>query len=178
MSDETFRSRLIKLLQKSRKALRLYTSMEKATQKGSEFQDLKIQEWKAVNLDLVRTLTELVEEPDSKRITAQLFKLRDRCYSDWRLAEGDLHKEHRALLHASEASDFAKACSTSKNLISLQARVQALQAAHHEIQSVIDQSKLGKPVVDLAEEDELFEVASAPQQTAKIIPLRRKIGVK
>lgn len=59
MDRDTFRSRVVKLIQKSKKALRLYTSMSRLnTGEASELADKQLDEWKSVNQILIRTLTE------------------------------------------------------------------------------------------------------------------------
>ena len=183
MSD-TFKTRISKLLQKSRKALRIYTAMTKESDSGQwsgggreegEFQQLKLDEWRRVNLELVRALTKIMEEPHPKKQSMEIFLLRDRCYTEWRMAESELHTTQKELIRSSENGDFVNSALLSSELIVLQARNQATQAVHHEIQTIIGQSKLSKPPIELTPEKEVDEeeLTKSEPSKAKIIPFYR-----
>lgn len=186
MNAETFRSRLFKLLQKSRKALRLYSSMGKK-QRGdaSYLSDAQVREWREVNAELLKSLTSVLEIETSKGLAAGVYSLRDRFYHEWRMTESELHQRQREIVQLVESEDFAGVASLAQDLLSLKARVQALQAVHAEIQSVISQSHVSQPAITLEQETALAEEhlndlkkrAGPEPQQAKIIQMPRRVRV-
>lgn len=155
MENDTFRSRLLGLMQKSRRALRLYSSMERlqngAASQG-EFTELQAQEWKSVNSELLRQLGAALEVPNPKKISHDVFALRDRFLSEFRTSQNELHASQKELISASEHGDFVKAAVLSRELIILKARVQATQAAQHEIEAVIRQSNISYSPIELSDD--------------------------
>lgn len=175
MDNHTFRSRLVKLIQKSRKALRLYSNMGSLpSDGGTEFAEVQVREWKRVNSDLVQNLTTAMDSPNMKQLSVDVFSLRERFHAEWRQAEADMRQKQRELLSAAEHGDFIKSAILSNELVILKARTQACQAAHHELSDAVRQSRLAEPTIELSSdnviedsEDEIPE----PRQ-AKVIPLR------
>lgn len=186
MENETFKSRLIKLLQKSRQAFRLYASMGRAQNKGdnAEFTEMQAAEWRNVNSDLIKDLTSAIEHPNPKEPVSRVFFLRDRFLNEFRLSESEMHLRQKELLNAAEKSDFIKASILSRQLVVLKARAQANQAAQHELDELISQSKLSQPTIMLEREESfdkgamVCESEPAPEpKLARVIPLRkRQIG--
>ena len=176
MEYQTLRARIAKLVRKSRKALRLYTTMGRLNPASSgEFADAQIAEWKNINSELLQQLSTVLEIRNTKKVVSELFTLRDRFYSDWRMSEAEMHSRQKSLLRSAEQGDFIKAAHLSRELVSLKARVQATQAAHHELQELVDQSKAAQPTIELSTDQVIHEVEreeEQPQQ-AKVIPLRR-----
>ena len=177
MENDTFHSRVARLIQKSRKAIRLYSSVGRAgTGKQTDFTDAQVQEWKEVNNELLRGLTTSLEKPSSKQLIGDVFALRDRFCTEWRMAEAELHSRHKELIFVVENGDFAKAANYSRRLIVLKARVQAMQAVHHELQELIDQSHVAQPPIELSQAQIIKEQAPEPLG-AKVIPLRRRNSI-
>ena len=176
MDSDTFRSRLVSLMQKSRKAIRLYSTMGSLQQEAnSEFRDMQIDEWKAVNTELLRQLTIALDNPQSKLLGSSVSAIRDHFYSKWRMTESELHVRQKELLQSSESGDFIKAAVLASELVSLKARVQAAQAAHHELEEVIDRSRVSVPAVELDGSQIVNDRASMPPTLAKVIPLRKQL---
>ena len=93
MESQTFRSRLAKLAHKSRKALRLYTSVGRIqNNEGSDLAEAQVEEWKKANAYLAQQLTSALDPANTKKLIADVFAIRDRFYNDWRSAESDLCK--------------------------------------------------------------------------------------
>ncbi|NLF25202.1 MAG: hypothetical protein GX589_06025 [Deltaproteobacteria bacterium] len=167
--------RLARLLQKSRKALRLYSSMERSGQgRAAEFRDLQVQAWKEVNSELACKLESAMQNINARQLVREVFELRDHFHSAWRTAEAELHLAHKDLLAAAEGGDFIRAAHASLKLVGLKARLQACQAGHHELQSVIDQSKVAQPTIELSREQIVTPAPEDPPHRAKIIPLLQK----
>lgn len=175
MENHTFRSRLAELMQKSRKALRLYTSVGRVSNPQSEFNDMQVQQWKEVNADLLKQISMAMESPNSRALVADIFTLRDRFYTAWRSAEAEVHGKRRDLISSAENGDFIKAAVLGRELVLLKAREQAAQAAHHELQEVLTRSRVAQPTIELSQESvvpDVVEEEFPEKQFAKVIPLR------
>jgi len=196
MNGDTFRSRVVRLAQKSRKALRLYSSMgQKTSGRTSVYSDWQVQQWQEVNSELVRELTKILERPHTRKIVQDIFSLCDTFYGQWHVAEAELESLHRDLVAAAEHGDFVRSAKLSSELISLKARVQASQAVYHEIQDLIDKSKVARPVrpqqqsllplddgnlvnesLGLELDEHVRRLDEARVRSNKVIPLRRRSG--
>ena len=78
MEAQTFKSRLISLLQRSRQAARMYSEMRRSNDKLN-YADLQIKEWKNINLELVDELSILLDDfYDQKILIAKSFALLER----------------------------------------------------------------------------------------------------
>ena len=181
MDNETFRSRLLTLVTKSRKALRLYSNVGRFNAEGGNaLTELQTGEWKGVTAELLRSLSLLLENPNARQLVTDVVALRDRFNAHWRTLETDLHSKQRELLMSAESSDFVRAALLSKELIVLKARMQAAQAAHHELQDVVRRSKVAQTPIELTSEHVLPDGAADPHRVeaaapiAKVIPLRKQ----
>lgn len=192
MDSSSFRARVVGLVQKSRKALRLYTSMGRLRGvTGAEFSDIQLAEWREVNATLIKDVTAALEAGNSKKLAADIYILRDKYYQVWREIEASLHVKQKELVALASSSDYVKAAILSRELVQLKAQMQATQAVHHEVQDVIRQSKVRVPTIELVTElakeydfDSEFgtEVSddsesdthfAAVASGSKVIPLRR-----
>jgi len=188
MENETLRSRIVLLVQKSRKALRLYSSMGRLSgSETSEFGELQVAQWREVTSDLLRDLTAALDHPNARTLAGTVLSLRDRFYADWRRVEADLKVKQQELVAVAEHGDFIKAAHVSRNLVVLKAREQAAQAAHHELQDVVKKSRLAQPTIELSGEAAVPSGADGETSStgldllngermrvgAKIIPLRK-----
>ena len=202
MESETFKSRVLALVQKSRRALRLYTAA--STSSGikpevitSELSSIQVQEWRHANTVLLTKLGEACERPNNKELVYEVFALRNEFQAIWRAAETELATGQRELIAASERGDFIRAASLSAKLACLKARVQAGQAAHHELDTLIKRTRVSQPlqsqlisddeaalqtiqlldsqvVADAPFEEELEDHKVAASGGGKVIPLRRR----
>jgi hypothetical protein len=172
MENPTFRSRLAELMQKSRKALRLYTSMGRLqTSPTAEFNEMQAEQWKEVNADLLRQISHALETPNSRLLANDIFALRDRFHSTWRNSEAEVHLKQKELLSCAEHGDFIKVAVLARELVLLKAREQASQAAHHELHEVLSRSRVAAPTIELSTEA-VVEEEQLPRQIARVIPLR------
>jgi hypothetical protein len=195
MDSVQLRSRLLKLLQKSRKAVRLYSSVDttlvgKYLVSGdgqiseTKVRELQSDEWKRVTTELMRDLSSALENPNPKRLVHDLYALRDRSYSDWRLAEAELHRHQKDLVTAAETSDFIKASVLSIKLIRMKAHFQASQAVYQEMQEVLSKSSAVSPAQvvmlseDMKDQEVLLKEGNHQEEfqprIANVIPLRQK----
>ncbi len=148
---------------------------------GAELTDMQASEWRGINSDLVKRLTVYVEASSPKKLVTDVIGLRDQLHADYRSAEAELHVLQRELISASENGDFIKAAVVSRDLVVLKARVQATQAAYHELDVVLKRSKVNAPPIELSHdtviEEELdicaLEQQATSPQLAKVIPLRK-----
>ncbi len=199
MESESFRSRLLALIQKSRRALRLYNnsgsqSIVRLEGTSAELSAAQVAEWREINSLLLRKLTESADSPSTKKLVYDVFALRNEFQSLWRGSESELVQQQRELIASAERGDFIKASGLAANLVSLKARVQAGQAAHHELDLLIKRSRVVRPAAELSEEgatvlstiellDEQSVADNTPQPIAqpkmavgagKVIPLKRR----
>jgi len=140
--------RVHELLIKSRKAVRLYTSMGK----GSQASDSQIAEWRDANQTLVRELTDLLASPQTKTVGPGLYRIREIFLSSWKDSEDELKKRHFELTRAAENGDYIKSSLLAQELVVLKARTQASQAAAHEVGQIIEKSKVPAPPIQLVSE--------------------------
>ncbi len=178
-----FRSRLVQLMQRSRKALRLYSSVERVPgDNTSELAELQVGEWRRVNAELLRELNVAIGHPNQKRMASEVFGIRDQFYGEWKLAEAEMHQKQNLLMESSENGDFVRASVLARELVTLKARTQACQAAHHEVQEVIQKSRVSQPRAEDTGNPVRVEKDSTPEperpvkeeiRVAKVIPLRK-----
>ena len=157
MESESFRSRVMALIQKSRRALRLYSSAGNASfvrmeGASAELSAAQVAEWREINSLLLRKLTEAADTPNTKKLIYDVFALRNEFHTLWRSSESELVLSQRDLIACAEKGDFIKSASLSSMLVSLKARVQAGQAAHHELDMLIKKSRVVRPAAELSEE--------------------------
>jgi hypothetical protein len=157
MESESFRSRVMALVQKSRRALRLYntassTAFPKLESASTDLSSSQVTEWREVNSLLLRKLTEAADSPNTKKLIYDVFALRSEFQGLWRSSEAELVRSQRELISSAEKGDFVRAAVLATALVSLKARVQAGQAAHHELDTLIKRSKVVRPVAELSEE--------------------------
>lgn len=189
MDGETFRSRVINLVARSRKALRLYSNVGKFQSDAvSEITERQTREWKHVTADLLKELTSKLEETKTSReLVDAVYGLRDQFNIQWRSVEADLHPKQKELISAAESGDFVRASILSAELVLFKARMQAAHAAHHELEDVLKRSRVSKSTIilsnDMLSNDDALEdngepfvgelLASNAQPAAKVIPIRK-----
>jgi hypothetical protein len=154
-----------------------------------ELKEKQAKEWKKVTSELLLELSSTLENPNPKRVLQQAFNMRDRFHSDYRMAESELNRSQRDLINVAEIGDFTRAFGLSASLISLKARVQACQAAYHELSEILARAKLPSDlvshIVDESEVNNQFTYGKQAQlrsevdseddlRSAKVIPLRQK----
>jgi hypothetical protein len=157
MESESFRSRVVALIQKSRRALRLYShssgqSLARVEGMTADLSAAQVSEWREINGLLLKRLSESADTPSTKKLVYDVFALRNEFQTLWRTSEGELVQLQRDLVAAAERGDFIKATGLSSTLVSLKARVQAGQAAHHELDLLIKRSRVVRPAAELSEE--------------------------
>lgn len=143
MNEETTVSKVSRLLQKSRQAFRIYSSMSKSAKaEHNEYADMQAVEWRNINSELVRQLTHIVEKYSAKNIALQISRMRDILLSDYRRVESELNSEHREIISCTQRGDFIRVAQLARALISKKAFVQAAQAACHELSLIVDDSQI------------------------------------
>ena len=188
MESESFVSRVMALIQKSRRALRLYStagngSFTRTEGSVSDLPAVQVAQWREVNGLLLRKLTEAAESAHTKKIIYDVFALRSEFQTLWRTTEAELVQSQKELIASSESGDFIRAATLATSLVSLKARLQAGQAAHHELDILIKRSKVVRPAAELSEESatvlstlELLD-DQVVQEPEKPVPVRMVAGV-
>lgn len=188
MESESFVSRVMALIQKSRRALRLYStagngSFTRTEGSVSDLPAVQVAQWREVNGLLLRKLTEAADSANTKKIIYDVFALRSEFQTLWRTTEAELVQSQKELIASSESGDFIRAATLATSLVSLKARLQAGQAAHHELDILIKRSKVVRPAAELSEESatvlstlELLD-DQVVQEPEKPVPVRMVAGV-
>lgn len=162
--------RVHELLAKSRKAVRLYSSMAQS----SKASDSQIAEWRSANQTLVRELTELLASPQTKTVGPGLYQIREIFLASWRDSEEELKKKHFELTKSAENGDYIKSSMLSQELVVLKARAQSSQAVSHEVGQIIEKSKVPPPSV---ESGSTIKLVAEVKTGAKVIEFpRRAVG--
>ncbi|MCB9030667.1 MAG: hypothetical protein H6619_06405 [Deltaproteobacteria bacterium] len=175
MNDQTFHSRLVELLKKSRKATRLYSGVSKS-KRGTAYAESQVTEWKNVNHQLVTSLSAALDQPNANKtnkLANEVALILDRFLKEEQSSELELKQKQKKLIQSAENSSFVQAATLSQELVTLKARVQALQAVHHELKSVIRKSRVTlEPIAHTPKTTE-------PEQKvfAQVIPMRKKVQV-
>ncbi len=150
-----------------------------------ELSAAQVAEWREVNSLLLRKLTNAVESPSTKKVVHDIFAIRNDFQVMWRASESELVTQQRELVAAAERGDFIKASGVAVSLVSLKARVQAGQAAHHELDLLIKRSRVVRPAaelneesatvlstIELLDEQSLIQPSLDPQSVVEPIPSR------
>lgn len=187
MTSDTFHSRILSVLQKSRRALRLYTQgnagkLTSQEEFQAELSSLQISEWREVNNFLVRKLSQAAEGPSAKRLVFEIFSVRTELAAEYKAAEEGMGTAQRELNSSVENNDFARSAILARSLVTLKARKQAYHAAHHEVDLIIRRSKITNcpderevnQTIELLEHQVVGnEELGTGYTPAKVIPLRR-----
>jgi len=183
MNEDTFRSKLVKLVQKSRKALHLYTSIAGTEGRNNgEYSELQLREWKSTNTELLRQLTSILDNSIPRKLNADVALLQESFYREWRATETRMHKQQLELIAASEASDFVKAALLAEGLVSLKAKLHATHAAQHEIKVILEGSgfkitpdKQKSSTVERNPQIDRPDLDGPLAMPGKVIPMRRRV---
>lgn len=139
MDGSTFRSRLGTLMQRSRRAMRLYEGVTGG--QGGAFAETQAREWRYANCELLKGLASALEKSSPRELLVDVLSLRRSFESEQCSVEVEISQKGVDLQSASKCGDFIKAALLSTELVSLKARSQALHAVQHELELVLKQSK-------------------------------------
>jgi hypothetical protein len=192
MDGHTLRSRLLELMQRSRKAMRLYASVRQSQAldaDGGELHELQAEQWRSVNEMLLRQLGMILDQPNSKQLISLLCSLQQSLQIEVRDGEQELRVKQRALVDAVQASDFVKCALVAKQLVACKARQQAENAACNELHEIT--KRLGSSALssgaEVAEAQRAYAAAPelnehhvaasptpvTPRPLAKVVQFRR-----
>jgi hypothetical protein len=138
MDQLSFRSRIVHLLQRSRKAVQLYSSVGQASKRGSmrELSELQAEEWRATNEDLVSALVKIATINVPRIAAFNLAKLCERLVAEVALMIRSNEEKQDALILAAQNGDFVQAAITAAKLVSGKAYVQSKEAALAETSGI------------------------------------------
>lgn len=170
MDGSTFRSRLANLMQKSRRAMRLYEGVTGGHSDTGSFAVVQAREWRYAHGELLRGIAGALEHTLPREVMREVVSLRDTLGSQLLDSEKEIDRKSTQLQEASGCSDFIRAAILSAELVSLKARSQALHAAQHELELVLRIHKTGA-APDRGEDTSPL-LARMPEN---VIPLRQRI---
>lgn len=189
MEDQTFRSRLVELMKKGRKATRIYSSIHKGIDPASRHIDSQTEQWREMNSELLRLLSVALDRTNNRKLAVDVQVMRDRFEQEWRRAADEMQSEQARLLTAAQNGDFIRSAVLAEKLVAVKARFQAAQAVHHEIVDVLKKSRIAEATIELSESCTIVEEgrlgaqqeASGQQNNsvqkvriAKVIPITRR----
>lgn len=144
MDQEPFRARVVRLLQRSRQAYRLYSTLGRTSKdENGKFSESQANEWRQVNAHLARELAQALDDPNAKLLVSRVQFLREMFLENFRTTESELRKLQTELVSAAERADFGKAAVLAERLVPLKAKVEASRAAYNEIDSLTAHPRAG-----------------------------------
>ena len=173
MSDETFKSKLSKLIQKSRKALRIYSqATTPANHRASTkpFADQQIAVWYNVNEELLEFLVEITRNAHLRKVANESLGYAKHCQQKLIEEQEQLDEKHQQLVRFSQSGDFINSAKLSSQLIHLKASVQARGAVLAELEDLLSYANLKLPVTHEASTGQ----SELAVKSSKIIPFSSK----
>lgn len=175
MDKETLLLKIAKLIQRSRKAVRIYSSMIKGGNVVQEkYAEVQASQWRDVNNTLLKKLSLIYEQKKTSTLARDFHFLCEGFVDEWRTYQTNLHKLQKELIALSEVGDFVKAGSLVNQLISMKAKIQALEAVCHELQSARGSFK--NPKQTAPDDEHSHKLLKEPK--GKLIPIVRQFKVR
>jgi hypothetical protein len=171
MQNDTFKTKLAKLVYKIKKAIRLYTTVGRG--KGSNdkpYAEIQINEWRDINERLLNELQEIIKDNHLRKVSISLDGLRKSYESEALRIDQDIRSKHSELNIFARNGDFVATAKTSSVLIPLKARHQACLAVVEELNILLSDLVITNVTDNRSFEatDERLKVTSA-----KILPFKR-----
>lgn len=141
MSQEPFSARLASLVQRARKATRMYASIERSASGGessNEEKESQAREWRVSNEVLLNRIANLmgvrpVTAVTPREVTGILHQFEGEA-DEW---SGELSAGQDRLVAYAEAADYISTARLARDLVSLKARSQAANAILHELKTLL-----------------------------------------
>ncbi len=137
--NATVEARVVALMQRARKALRIYASVERTPgdSANAEFVELQAREWRSANEQLLRRLAALVDRGLASLTIARIATIQAEFASE--LATTRAEYEHQVVrAHDSLArANFVQAAIETRSLVGMKARLESLLAIEQEFATVL-----------------------------------------
>ncbi len=177
MSSDTFKTKLAKLIQKSRKAIRIYSAVGRDSigRPSKPYSDMQLKAWYNVNEELLMFLQEVTTKLHLRQVASEILKYAQKLSSQISPEQQKLNSDHRLLIQYTESADFVNSAKLSQELIVLKSRIEAKKAVLHELEDLLTSANLKLPIT--------HQMNDVPQESlkiteSKIIPFRtKKIGI-
>lgn len=170
MVSDTFKTRLLKLINKSRKAVRVYSNAGGASNfraKSKPYADMQLKCWRDANERLVEFLHSATKNMNLRKVASEILAYAKQCQQELENREKQLEKYHHELLTYSQNKDYVNAAIISNELIVLKANVQAEKAVLEELEDVLTYANVKLPATYSSSEEDLSELCI---KETKIIP--------
>ncbi len=180
MSSESFLVRFLELMKKSKKAVKLYSSLEKAEAKTSlsskrEGYFRQVLEWREANRLLLEMLQSAHLSFQGRALVDKAYAIRDDFFSLYRETETEFHLKVDLLNQLVNKLQFVKAKNLSHELIQFKAKVEAYAAVCSELQDLLDHGKVARGVEVVSPEVNIeVEKIALDVRPENVIPLKRK----
>ncbi len=177
MSSDTFKTKLAKLIQKSRKAIRIYSTVGRDSigRPSKPYSDMQLKAWYNINEELLLFLQDVTTKLHLRQVATETLKYAQKLSAQLHPEQIRLNSDHRLLLHFTEAGDFVNSAKLSQELIVLKAKIEAKKAVLNELEDLLSSANLKLPVTHQINQD---SQDSLKITESKIIPFRtKKIGI-
>lgn len=177
MSSDTFKTKLAKLIQKSRKAIRIYSAVgrDSVGRPSKPYSDMQLKAWYNVNEELLIFLQEATTKLHLRQVATETLKYAQKLSGQLLPEQTKFASDSRLLVQFAESGDFVNSAKLSQELIVLKAKIEAKKAVLEELGELLSSANLKMPVT--------HQMNQAPQESlriteSKIIPFRtKKIGI-
>ena len=176
MDNESLRSRVMNLAQRSRRAIRLYSAVKHSHPPQdsvstthpvhtNRYSEVQARIWRDVNTELLKEISLALENPQQRELGREIVAIREHFLHLWRNHESSIHTKRSEAAAALERSDFIKVALLSDDLVSLKAASQACEAAHHELGEAVRSAQMGQTRNNVSNFIEAASVQSPEEQT-------------
>lgn len=174
MTADTFKSKLSKLINKSRKAIRLYSTVSSPRSRGKEkpYADIQLEQWRETNEDLLNNLMQIIKNTNMRKAINDILIIRNRYADMVGKLDFKIKHFHKELVSSSVSSDFVKAAKVSGDLVPLKAKYDAVKAVAQELDDLLSYTTIKTPILPGSEDNE--ESGNLKVKSTKIIDFASK----
>lgn len=185
MNTDSFKVKLNKLIQKSRKAIRIYSSASSSSfsprGESKPFADLQLQEWRNANEELLSFLIKTTNSINLRKVFKELEIYRNQLLRQLKAKKAELEEGDRRLSVYLDSHDYVNINMLSKSLVVIKTFVAAKEAVIIELNHVLgiqQSSSLPLSCIYDQHKDEKSDTAmdgvKSISNPSKIIPFRKQ----
>ena len=176
MQNDTFKTKLAKLVYKIKKAIRLYTTVSRGKSNSDKpYAELQIAQWRETNEKLLNRLQEIIQNNHLRKVSTDLHALKVSYSKESESLDQEIRLLHSELIAAARNADFVSSAKASTRLIPLKARQQACQAVIEELSDLLSDIVISSTIpADRDEEEHSSDRLKV--RSAKILPFKRGVA--
>ena len=173
MTTDTFKTKLSKLINKSRKAVRLYSTVARpGLGKSNErpYADIQLAEWRMTNEDLLGKLLTIIKNSNIRKAINDIAILKSQYTKTVNDLSLIINTKHRELIETTNIGDFVKIAKISYELIPLKAKLESKKAVLNELEDLV----VGNITTNVFMQEKAEENNNLRVRSSKIIPFIKK----